>query len=213
MNCTPEGQCADACSSCTLGVSCPDLGFESGTLAGWTWENDVTLQHNLGATAAPQGWWMAAVGNGVFAEGVGNLKISLCLPAGKTGVSFRWKFYSEEFVDYCGSIFQDYVRALAYSPIGTVTLLDFAIDDLCPPAECGTCGAKYVGLVPADVTFDGDGLVATDGVWTTPWQTLTADLTSIVSVGQPLTISFFVGDVGDSIYDSVLLVDDIVFNP
>jgi len=204
-NCSPEGQCVDACLSCTLGMSCPDLGFEAGNLDGWTYENDVSIQTNLGATPAPEGMYMAAVGNGVFAEGVGHLKLSMCAPDGVTKIRFLFRLYSEEFIEWCGYMYQDYFYVRLFGGGTTYDLLSAAIDDFCPPGSCDTCGSLYEGLEEADVAFDyGD-------VWATPWLQYEADISGLFEPEDPFTLSFFVGDVGDEIYDTMIIIDDIEF--
>jgi hypothetical protein len=57
--------------------------------------------------------------------------------------------------------------------------------------------------VPSDVSFDqGD-------VYNTAWQK--AEVTVSALVGGPVTIKFFLTDAGDSIYDTVVLLDKIEF--
>jgi hypothetical protein len=206
MNCSQEGKCVSACESCTAGINCPDLGFETGNLNGWIYENDVSVQKNVGATPAPQGFFMAAVGNGVFGEGVGHLKLSFCVPSSVKTIKFQWKFYSEEFTEWCGSKYQDYFHVKLYTKDMVIDMLDAQIDDLCPQSSmCSWCGSQYVGLVQSDVEFDqGD-------VWNTPWVTHEEDISNLTASGEPLTFAIFVGDMGDSIYDTLILIDNIQF--
>jgi len=66
------------------------------------------------------------------------------------------------------------------------------VDDLC--YDPGTV------LVPADVSFDkGD-------VHMTGWKTQSVDVTAFA--GTTATLTFAAGDVGDSIFDTVILVDN-----
>ncbi|MBL6975654.1 MAG: hypothetical protein ISR64_07990 [Deltaproteobacteria bacterium] len=204
-NCDVMGQCVDPCLSCTFGLNCPDLGFEAGNLDGWTYENDVTVQTHLGGTPAPEGQWMAMVGTGVFGEGVGHLKLSLCLPNDITKVKFSFRLYSEEFIEYCGSIYQDYFYARLFGGGNVVDLLNATIDDFCSSTDCAGCGSLYMGLEEADVGFD------VGGVWMTPWLEFEADITGLFEDDEPLTLAFFVGDAGDSVFDTLILIDDIQF--
>ncbi|MBM4388129.1 MAG: hypothetical protein FJ088_10355, partial [Deltaproteobacteria bacterium] len=66
------------------------------------------------------------------------------------------------------------------------------------------CGGKYVGLTPSDVQFDqGD-------THKTEWQKSVTDVKNLAYLG-PVTLSFFCTDKGDSIYDTVVLVDGMKF--
>jgi len=128
-----------------------------------------------------------------------------------TRVLFYWNFNSEEFVEWCGSIYQDYFRVSVTTDIGTQTLFYRKVDDLC-------------GMVfPTSLYFDqsGPGCVPCDGVncwpkndctvWSTGWQLQSIDISGIAAVNQnkPVTIKFSAGDVGDSIFDSAILLDAI----
>ena len=94
-----------------------------------------------------------------------------------------------------------------------LTMVDVWIDPLCPydcggknPCKDGSptckCGQQWKGLNQADVSFDKGG------VWMTLWQTHCHDITAFG--GKRTNLKFFVTDKGDSIYDSAVLVDDVV---
>jgi hypothetical protein len=103
-------------------------------------------------------------------------------------LEYDWNFFSEEFLEYCGSQFQDFFQV----SFGDDVLQATKIDDLCN--DPGTT------LTPADVAFDkGD-------VYMTGWRTQTVDVTAFA--GTTATLTFAAGDVGDSIFDTVILVDD-----
>ncbi len=207
--CTPNQTCAEGCD-CD-GPSCSEDGFEGpsdeGTLAGWLWAGDAGIVEHLGATAAPEGDRMALVSTGLFLAENGGLWKPFCPPAGPTQLEFSWRFYSEEFVEWCNSTFQDQFSVTVSVGDQEATVFAVSVKELCPPAECLGCGAKYVGLAEADVGFDQGG------VWATPWQIASIPLDAAFSNGGGLTVRFDVTDVGDGIYDTAVLVDDVRIVP
>jgi hypothetical protein len=132
---------------------------------------------------------MALVSTGLgLTKAVGSFEQSLCLPSLPPGasnltLSFDWNFFSEEFLEYCGSQFQDSFEVT----FGDTTLLSRAVDDLCD------------SVFPDEVDFDqGD-------VHTTGWLPQTVDMTPFA--GTTGVLKFGAEDVGDSIFDTVILVD------
>jgi len=79
------------------------------------------------------------------------------------------------------------------------------VDDLCKTSDCTGCGAQYVGLIPSDVSFDQGG------VYNTQWQEESVNVSSFAGK-LPVTLRLFTTDAGDSIYDTVILVDSIQFD-
>jgi hypothetical protein len=117
-------------------------------------------------------------------------------------MSFSWRFYSEEFTDFCGSEYQDTFEAQLETSAGSKKLVSANVDALCGPSDCFGCGGQYFGLTPSDVAFDqGD-------VYNTPWKTETVDVKPFAGAG-PVTLRLFSTDVGDSIYDSAILIDGV----
>jgi hypothetical protein len=65
------------------------------------------------------------------------------------------------------------------------------------------CGDDYVGVYESDIDFDqGDA-------WCTRWQKSKTNVSALATQGKPVDLQFFVTDEGDSIYDTVILVDDV----
>ena len=207
--CPPGFACESDIGQCTAGCACEGAdcyseGFEHGTLKDWSFEGDAEVTHNMGSTEAPEGFWMAVVGNGLSELEVGWLKKTFCPAADTSVLTLKWKFYSEEFKEWCGSEFQDSLVILLQKENESLEVLHLTVDDLCPAAQCPNCGSNYVGLEDADVDFDQND------VWATPWQ----ELTFAVPPGfaaEPFTIAVPVTDVGDMIYTSAVLIDDIHF--
>ena len=148
---------------------------------------------NLGQNVPTDGDRMALVSTGLgLTTQSGSFAQKVCLPplpAGATQLilQYDWNFFSEEFMEFCGSPYQDFFQVT----FGNNVLQGTKIDDLCSDA--------LIHL--DDVGFDkGD-------VWMTGWRTQMVDVT--LFAGATDTLTFAAGDVGDSIYDTVILVDNV----
>jgi hypothetical protein len=169
-----------------------DFEFTSGftaSVTGFTVEGDGHVVGGLGSWGPTQGDRMALVSTGLgLTKAVGSFEQSLCLPPLPPGAStltlrFDWNFFSEEFLEYCGSQFQDSFEVT----FGDTTLLSRKVDDLCD------------SVFPDDVDFDkGD-------VHATGWLPHLVDMTPFA--GSTGVLKFGAEDVGDSIFDTVILVD------
>jgi hypothetical protein len=191
-----------------LNVTNADLinpSFETGELTGWQKSGDGRVVSRLGITVPVEGKFMGLISTGMgFTPQVGEIFQTFCIPEDKMEASFYWKFYSEEFKEWCGSIFQDTFEATLESDEGVITLVSVNVDALCPPEECGGCGGSYDGLIQSDVIFDQGG------VWNTHWRKATSNVMALAGTGA-VTMRFFCTDMGDSIYDTVVLIDTIKF--
>jgi hypothetical protein len=197
-----------------LSISNSDIvnpSFETRDTTGWSTDGDGRVITSLGATIPVDGKYMGLLSTGLgFTQEVGQLQQTFCLASDVTQASFYWKFYSEEFLEFCGSSFQDAFTATLVNDVGQVTIVDVAVDDVCPVGECPGCGAaatEYgITLVPSDVSFDkGD-------VHHGQWVKGSANVANLAGeVNGPVTFTYFASDVGDSIYDTVILVDKLVF--
>lgn len=201
-----DGQkCLSACSFCPSGA-CNSFGFESG-LPGWDTSGDVVVVEQMGPATAPEGKKMLRLSTGLAYAAPSWAQKAMCASKGVSKVSFQWRMFSEEFDEYCGSSYQDYFVVWLLKGDGTKTELGrWTIDQMCPKGQhaCATCGDKSVGITKTDVTFDkGD-------VWATPWLSTTLPLPS---GAESATLVWEVSDVGDSAYDTVVLVDGIVLAP
>ncbi len=185
-------------------------GFETGDLTGWAHEGDARVISKLGAAMPPEGNSMGILSTGLgFTTELGSIDQSLCVPAGTTTLTFQWKFYSEEFHEWCGSPYQDTFTATMTDQGGKESKMLYAnVDALCCPKDCSGCGTFWkgaaCGLVPSDIQFDQGDCHKTD------WQTLTYPVGLLVNNG-PVNLKFFCTDKGDSIYDTAVLIDDIRF--
>jgi hypothetical protein len=183
-----------------------NAGFERGDTTGWNVDGDGRVISQLGISVPVGGKFMGILSTGLgYTQQTGELSQSFCVPAGTQEVSFYWKYFSEEFKEWCGSSFQDTFQATLEAKGGKITLVDVTVDDLCPASECVGCGNKFVGLVASDVSFDQGG------VYNIQWQKLVKNVPALKE-GGPVMLRLFATDQGDSIYDTVILVDSIVFD-
>ena len=182
-----------------LKLAGPDLqngGFEEGSLSSWSPSGDGRTIRQLGATVPTEGTFMGIISTGLgFTTSSGSIRQDFCVPANATTLNFDWDFFSEEFLEYCGSKFQDFFSVTLYEldsnglPINSHLLFQRKVDDLCG------------SVTPADVGFDKGG------VYKTGWQTSSVDISAYKS--EHVILEFSAGDVGDSIYDTAILIDKI----
>ena len=175
--------------------------WETGSTQGWIKTGDGRVIPKLGATVPVAGKFMGIVSTGLgYTAQNGELKQKFCIPAGKSTYSFWWKFYSEEFKEYCGSQFQDEFFCRLEGKVGQKTVIDAKVDDLCDGGKLQN--SLKIGLTKSDVGFDQSD------VWMTPWINSTADITPFAGNGN-VTLRLFTTDVGDSIYDTAVLLDKV----
>lgn len=170
--------------------------FEEGSLVGWETEGDGRIITQLGFISPFSGSYMGIISTGLgYTTETGSISQSFCVPADATTLSLNWNFLSEEFLEYVGSQYQDYFQISLVDDQGIETVLFYKTIDI--------INAEYPPfLVSPDIVFDqGD-------VYGTGWQYSSFDISSYA--GQGVTLVLKSGDVGDSIYDTVILLDDIV---
>ena len=218
-----------------------NASFETGDTTGWSTDGDGRVVSQLGASIPVEGKFMGLVSTGLgYTVQTGTLEQDFCIPADKNNVQLYWKFFSEEFKEYCGSQFQDTFQAVLLGGGGQLTVVDVRVDDLCGygDASCGSCpnpttcdmicmggsgcqadpatgicagtyncscGKYYVGLTPSDVSFDQGG------VFNIIWQKATKNVKALAGAGK-VTLRLYTSDTGDSIFDTVVLIDGIRFN-
>lgn len=179
--------------------------FETATTAGWGVKGDGRVVAQLAGTLPVTGKFMSIVSTGLgYTTQTGELSQAFCIPGDRTKVHFWWKFYSEEFMEWCGSKYQDTFEASIESAEGQLKVVSTNIDALCHADECLGCGSQYESLIPSDVSFDKGE------VYHTQWRKAEADISAFAGKG-PVVMRFFVTDLGDSIFDTAVLVDSVEF--
>ncbi|MFT7582047.1 MAG: hypothetical protein ACI9MR_003728, partial [Myxococcota bacterium] len=216
--------------------------FESGTTVGWTSTGDGRVVSKLGGTQIVSGKYTGLVSTGLgFTLETGKLEQTFCIPADKSEIEFWWKFYSEEFREFCGTDFQDAFRAQLVGRNGqTIELVNLTVDDLCHyqdglcgdcpnPQPCDAACVDVAGCYLSDDMTQCDGvyncrcgsnfvgLEASDvsfdkgGVFNIQWQQTLKDVRSMSGTG-PVTLRLFATDAADSVFDSAILIDKVRFN-
>lgn len=212
-------------------------GFEQG-LVGWRTSGDGRALARFGSAQPVSGKTMGLVSTGLgFSLASGELRQTFCVPEGASRLSFEWKFVSEEFKEWCGTPkFQDRFTATLIDEVGDQhTLLEVSVDDLCgytdgtcaeclSPRPCDAvcegasgcysdngqcagdfncqCGREFTGLTPSDIAFDQGG------VYEVMWRRVERDIARFAGRGA-VTLVFGVEDLGDSLFDTAILIDEV----
>ncbi|MCJ7577483.1 MAG: choice-of-anchor L domain-containing protein [candidate division Zixibacteria bacterium] len=179
--------------------------FETGSLQGWTKEGDGRVISQLVFIDPTQGSFMGIISTGLgYTLQSGSISQGCCIPAGKTTLTFKYDFLSEEFKKYCGTAYQDYFEITIDSGGGETVLFYKNIDDLC--GEVTQATGIHFDQEPPDPEDPNE---KEDGVWRTGWTTESIDISSYA--GKSVILIFKCGDIGDSIFDTAVLLDEIKF--
>lgn len=176
-----------------------DGSFESNSIGqAWTVAGDGRIVPSLGAATPTDGAYMGIVSTGLgFTTDSGTISQRFCMPADAGSISLDWNFFSEEFLEYVGSIFQD-----AF----VVTLTE--VDD---PSNQIEIVNEYVDSLADQVTPVANSFDQGD-VYATGWRTTTVAIPESLR-GKRVELSFYATDVGDSIYDTAVLIDRVEIAP
>lgn len=168
--------------------------FEFGNINGWTRAGDGRVITQLAGIMPTQGSYMGIISTGLgFTESSGSIAQSFLVPEAINTLSLKWNFMSEEFMEWVGSQYQDYLTFALRDEAGSEQVLFHETID------------SFVGYGLEDVSppiyFDhGDA-------YGTGWRDFSADISAYH--GQVVRLIIRIGDVGDSAYDSACLLDEI----
>jgi len=190
--------------------------FEKGNLASWTTTGDGRVITGLGPFAPTEGSYAGLVSSGLgFTTASGAIEQNFCLAKTATQLKFDWNFSSEEFIEWCGTQFDDRFEVVLETSTGSTTLFQRSINGLCHAAIAPTALAfdrSGPGCVPtpADVGFGTGGNDCK--VWSTGWSSQVIDISGIAATngGKGVKLRFRAADVGDSDFDSAILLDKII---
>jgi hypothetical protein len=186
--------------------------FEDGML-GWTKDGDGRIISQLGYLDPTGGNYMGIISTGLgFTTQTGNISQSFKVPANASKLSFKWNFLSEEFLEYIGSSFQDkFQLVLINDETGEEVLMNKTIDIIASEFGASRPSDQYPDGIPGDlIAVSPDITFDRGGVYMTGWQTSEFSLTAYK--GKCVTLVLRCTDVGDSIYDTAIILDDIVIN-
>ncbi|MBK8552635.1 MAG: choice-of-anchor L domain-containing protein [Ignavibacteria bacterium] len=180
--------------------------FEAGNIEGWTKIGDGRVINRLGYLNATQGTFMGIISTGLgFTEESGSISQCFTVADNQSQLTLKWNFLSEEFLEYIGSQFQDYFRIILRKQDGTeITLYSRTIDQMAAQFNATKTDPGDLISVSPNIVFD------VGGVYMTNWQSSTFDVTAYR--GQTIVLILICGDVGDSIYDTAILLDEIKLN-
>ena len=121
----------------------------------------------------------------------------------------RWNFLSEEFLEYIGSSYQDWFEVVLRSEdFGEEILLSKSVDGIAAEYGASPPSDEFPEGIAGDLLGVSPGIVFDQGgVYMTDWQSETFNISSYK--GKCVTLILRSSDVGDSIYDTAILLDDV----
>ena len=174
--------------------------FELQSLAAWHTEGDGRVIGQLGSEFPTDGRYMGIISTGLgYTLSTGEIFQKVCIPTDNTTLRLDYNFFSEEVVEWCGTGFQDFFEvSLRRDGEEAETVISYiTIDDVCGD------------VTPAGVVFDQGPTENDEGVYKTGWLELEIDCS--LYAGETVWLRFAAGDIGDSIFDSAILIDAIEF--
>lgn len=175
-----------------------DGSFESGSISqAWTTEGDGRVVSSLGSFGPTDGDFMGIISTGLgFTTSSGSIRQKLCLGEGES-IAFDWNFLSEEFLEWCGTVYQDAFEVTltdTSDPANRQVVLYTFVDEL-----CSSVGEVSIGFDKGDV-------------YATGWQSSSVAIEPNL-LGKQVWLEFACSDVGDSIFDTAVLIDDVQIMP
>ncbi|OGG94954.1 MAG: hypothetical protein A2527_06335 [Candidatus Lambdaproteobacteria bacterium RIFOXYD2_FULL_50_16] len=173
-----------------------DFGFEYGLAEGFTCVGDCGVLSNFGTVKASEGKSAAFLSTGSQVASLTgeaqNKRVSI-LSIGNISepgnfLNGEYMFISEEFDEYVGSSFDDFLLVVVSGPKGAVVAEMASVNGI--GAAASTPGS-YSGLSGAEQSALLQGSL------------------DISQVGRPMTITFLISDVADASLTSVGMIDNI----
>ena len=171
---------------------------ESTTAVGWRQVGDNRILMQLGNLIPTSNQRMAILTTGIgsaeedYMSGTEGSVLSQVfkIPEGATRLIFTYNVVSEEPMEFVGSSFDDaFLAQITYSD-GTALLATETVNE-------STWYPIY------NINFEGGD----DTTYETGWKVVEVDVSGIA--GQVVNLEFIVYDVGDSIYDTAALIDNV----
>lgn len=166
-------------------------GFESGDFTSWGGSGDARIVDSQGSVGPYQGTYMAMIttGAGAVDDSTSELETAtfLTVPDAAKKVRVRWKFLSNEYPTYINpdTKYNDEF-SIQIEMFGSSTRTVYS-----------TTGIKSLTWKSSQSGYNGE----------TDWQTALINLSSYA--GKHIKLHFRVADVGDTLYDTAVLLDAI----
>ena len=125
---------------------------------------------------------------------------AITVPPGMTHLSFDYKFISAEFMEFIGSTFDDTFLTSIIGPNGYYADITDSVNLIGENTPGILFATAFPGMPDTGDSFAGE----------TPWITETIDVSAL---GSPIYVTFIASDVGDTIYSSVVVLDNLRFSP
>ena len=179
-------------------------GFdETSTPIYWNCEGDTRTVKRLGTFRPTSGGRMGYISTGIGSQEIDYMNATegsvisqtFKVPENATTLSFKYNIISEEPLEWLGTQYDDTFKALLYNINGS------EITELAYESIKNSSPDKWT-LVP-NLDFEGGD----DTTYTLGWQTVSFDLSQYA--GTYVTLRFCIYDAGDSIYDSIALIDEV----
>ncbi|HMM12928.1 MAG TPA: hypothetical protein PKE03_12605 [Bacteroidales bacterium] len=181
---------------------------------GWTRNGDGRIISQLGTVSPTGGSYMGIISTGLgYTTQTGRLSQSFNIPANATKLNMKWNFLSEEFLEFIGSPYQDKFEVVLISKdFGEeVVLMTRTIDGIAAAFGASATTLDNPQGIAGDLIYISPEIVFDrGGVYMTGWQSSTFDISAYK--GKCVTLVLRCTDVGDSIYDTAVLLDDIIIN-
>jgi len=159
---------------------------------GWFLSGDGSVISQLGPIAPYEGCHMGMIssGGGSIGGASSALEQTFKVPAGTTTLTIHYNFVSEEYWEWVGSIYNDVFNATLHTPEGSV---EIAFESVNTATWYPVSGIDFPG---------GDSTCGQTG-----WLKASVDVSQYAGTDDTLTLT--VHDVGDTIYDTVVLLDAV----
>jgi hypothetical protein len=168
----------------------------------WLRKGDARVMSSLGGYQPTGGGHTALISTGLgFTQANGEISQSFCVPAGTTKLSYDWNFISAEFRSYCANPkYQDNLLVTITERGGATQMVQAVkIDDLCASVADSSFAVPDVGYKDNDMKSYATGWLSFGPVDVSRW----------AGTSKSITLRFALNDVGDSLYDTVVMLDSI----
>lgn len=165
------------------------------------WEQnggDIRILSKLSSLSPQEGSYMAILSSGLgsVSDSEAIIEQQFKVPADADFLTFNYDVVSEEPMEYVGSSYDDKFRAVLIDEDGNE--IELAYETVNTSSWTAISGSQSDGGM-----FDGGDETA----FHTGWKSINHQITSLA--GQTVTLKFRVWDVGDSVYDTAALIDNI----